>query len=68
LEHIAKKSGGQMSILSGNASLRSSVRDGLHIRDQAIPFNGTLVTAMIGYSDKVDLFDALIFAGAHTFR
>jgi anti-sigma regulatory factor (Ser/Thr protein kinase) len=60
---ISQKSGGQMSIVSGHASLYASVRDGLRIGDQVIPFNGTLVTARIGYSDKVDLSDALVFAG-----
>jgi STAS-like domain of unknown function (DUF4325) len=52
-----------MSIVSGYASLHASVRDGLQIGDQGIPFNGTLVMARIGYSHKVDLSDALVFAG-----
>jgi anti-sigma regulatory factor (Ser/Thr protein kinase) len=60
---ISQKSGGQMLILSGYANLRSSLRDGLHIREQSIPLNRTLVTAMIGYSDKFDLSDALVFSG-----
>jgi STAS-like domain of unknown function (DUF4325) len=60
---ISQKSGGQMLIISGHAFLRSSARNGLRIGDRAIPFNGTLVISMIGYSDKVDLSDALVFGG-----
>ena len=60
---ISQKSGGQILIISGYASLVSSLRDGLHIRRENIPLNGTLVSARIGYSDKVDLSDSLTFGG-----
>jgi anti-sigma regulatory factor (Ser/Thr protein kinase) len=60
---IAQKSRGRVLILPGYASLVSSMRDGLHIRSESIPLNGTLVAARIGYSDKIDLSEGLIFGG-----
>lgn len=60
---ITQKSGGKFQIHSGNASLVSSERDGLHITRNQILFNGTLVVARIGYSSEIDLSDALMISG-----
>lgn len=60
---ICQKSGGDLRIAAGYASLKSSQKDGLHISKQPIPLNGTLVIARIGYNEVVDLSDALVFSG-----
>ena len=60
---IAQKSEGQFYIASGYATLSSSPQDGLRIATQEVPYNGTLVVCRIGYSEKLDLSEALVFAG-----
>jgi anti-sigma regulatory factor (Ser/Thr protein kinase) len=60
---IAQISGGSIQIVSNYAQLNSSERNGLHIRTNSIPINGTLVSSRIGYGDTLDLSDALNFAG-----
>ncbi|MCE7998593.1 MAG: DUF4325 domain-containing protein [Rhodobiaceae bacterium] len=60
---IAGKSGGELNIASGYASLKSSDRTGLTSETQAIPVNGTVVASRFGYGDKVDLSDALVISG-----
>jgi hypothetical protein len=61
---IVEMSGGIFQIFSGNASLMSSPKDGLHVRRAAIPFNGTLVVASINYGSPLRLDEALKFKGA----
>ncbi len=60
---IAQKSGGEFQIISGYAELTSSERKGLHIGKNNIPVNGSLVRTRIGYSQKIDLSEALVFSG-----
>ena len=60
---ICELSNGRFEIHSGYASLISTQRDGLHVRSEQIPFNGTLVTARIGYGEPLELEKALTFGG-----
>jgi anti-sigma regulatory factor (Ser/Thr protein kinase) len=60
---IAGKSGGELNIASGYASLRSSSRTGLTSERKTIPVNGTVVASRFGYGDKFDLSDALVISG-----
>ncbi len=60
---ISQQSGGEIKILSGYANLISSERNGLKISKLDIPMNGTVVASRIGYSEKIDLTDALVFEG-----
>jgi anti-sigma regulatory factor (Ser/Thr protein kinase) len=60
---IAELSGGRFEVYSGNAWLVSSPQQGLHIRDQQIPFRGSLIIASIRYAQPIDLSDALSFSG-----
>ena len=61
---ISQLSGGRFELYSGYASLVSTPHDGsLSIRKENIPFNGTLITARIGYKTPLDLRDALTFSG-----
>ena len=60
---ISQKSGGDFEICSRYANLTSSERNGLKINSRQIPYRGTLVVTRIGYSDKFDLSDALLFSG-----
>jgi hypothetical protein len=60
---IAQLSQGRLNILSGYASLESNPESGLHVGNQAIPFNGTLVVANIPYAQPVDLGEAFRFGG-----
>lgn len=60
---ITQVSGGRLNILSGNASLESNPETGVHVSNEAIPFNGTLVVARIPYAQPVDLGEAFRFGG-----
>lgn len=60
---ISQQSGGEFKISSGYANLNSSERHGLKINKRDIPLNGTVVSSRIGYSEKIDLSDALTFEG-----
>lgn len=59
---ITELSGGRFEAYSGNAWLVSS-QHGLHIRNQQIPFGGTLLIASIRYAQPIDLSEALKFRG-----
>jgi hypothetical protein len=59
---ITRKSLGSSQIFSNYATLRSDT-DTVRVEPSDIPFPGTLVTARIGYSEKLDLSDALVFSG-----
>lgn len=54
---------GYLEIHSGNGSLTYNKKDGLHIRTEPIPFNGTLLIACVDYSNPDLLGDALKFGG-----
>ena len=58
---ICQLSEGRFEIHSGYSSLVSTTREGLHVRSERIPFNGSLVTARIGYGVPLDLKQALRF-------
>ena len=58
---ITELSEGRFEVYSGNAWLVSSPQQGLHIRDQQIPFRGSLIIASIKYAQPVDLSNALRF-------
>lgn len=60
---ITELSGGSFEIYSGYASLTCSSLHGLHIRQEQVPFNGTLVVSSINYAQPVDLSKALMFKG-----
>jgi len=60
---IATISGGEFSVNSGFASLVYTPKYGLHTKSESIPFNGTLVTATIGYEKPLVLEEALQFDG-----
>lgn len=61
---IVEMSGGRFQIFSGYANLTSTPRDGLHVRRESIPFNGTLIVASINYGKPLRLDEALKFKGA----
>jgi len=60
---ISSVSEGYLEIHSGNGSLISNKKGGLHIRTEPIPFNGTLLIACIDYSNPDLLGTALKFGG-----
>jgi anti-sigma regulatory factor (Ser/Thr protein kinase) len=60
---ICQKTDGQFSLMSGFASLASPRRASLSISKEAIPINGTILAARIGYGEKFDLSEALTFSG-----
>lgn len=60
---ISCVSEGYLEIHSGNGSLIYNKKDGLHIKTEQIPFNGTLLIACIDYSNPDLLGDALKFGG-----
>lgn len=60
---ISSVSEGYLEIHSGNGSLTSNKKDGLHIRAESIPFHGTLLIAGIDYSNPDLLGSALKFGG-----
>ena len=60
---ISCVSEGYLEIHSGNGSLIYNKKDGLHIKTEQIPFNGTLLIASIDYSNPDLLGDALKFGG-----
>lgn len=64
---ICRVSQGYMYIYSGHAVLEHTERDGLHIRYEKIPFNGTLLISGIDYSDAGLLARALRFGGKQHF-
>jgi anti-sigma regulatory factor (Ser/Thr protein kinase) len=59
---ITELGGGTLDIVSGFGSLSSS-RNGLHIQQQQVPFNGTLINGSIKYAQPVNLSEALQFKG-----
>lgn len=64
---IAAKSGGSFHLTSGYATLKSSEKYGVKSQINDIPFSGSVVAFRIGYGEKVDLRDALVFKGVvHT--
>lgn len=58
---ISQLSSGRFELYSGYVSLVSTPQDGLRIKKENIPFNGTLVTTRIGYRTPLDLREALTF-------
>ncbi len=60
---ICQKTDGDFSIRSGYASLLSPRQAEVSSTRNLIPFNGTVVVAKIGYSDRFDLSQALVFSG-----
>lgn len=58
---ITQLSEGAFEIHSGYASLTSNARRDLHVRREAIPFNGTLVVVRINYDRPLILQEALRF-------
>lgn len=54
---------GQFQIKSGHAKLTYSGKSGLHIRNERIPYDGTLVIASIDFSRPDLLDEALQFGG-----
>lgn len=58
---ITQLSGGNFEIHSGYASLTTDPKTGVHVRKEAIPFNGTLVFARINYDRPLVLQEALRF-------
>lgn len=63
---ICQLSRGRFEIYSGYGSLISSQQHGLHVRNETIPFSGTLVVASIGYEESLDIGEALKFKGRKT--
>jgi hypothetical protein len=61
---VCSKSNGHFQIDSGHARLEYNSRSGLSIRNQHIPYAGTLVVATIDFSDPSLLEDALSFGGS----
>ena len=59
---VSQLSGGRFELYAGYASLVSSPQDGLRIKKESIPFNGTLITTRIGYRTPLDIRDALTFS------
>ncbi len=59
---ITRQSKGDLNIYSGYSTLISTPNS-VQILTERIPVIGTLVSAKIGYSDTVDLSDALTFKG-----
>lgn len=60
---ICSKSGGEFIIDSGHARLKYTTGSGLGIKNQNIPYSGTLIVATIDFSDPKLLEDALRFKG-----
>jgi anti-sigma regulatory factor (Ser/Thr protein kinase) len=60
---ISRVSEGSLEIHSGYASLTYNKREGLKIRTEQVPFNGTLIIACIDYSNPGLLANALKFGG-----
>lgn len=60
---ICRKSGGYLRIESGNALLTYSEAGGLRMRNNPIPYHGTLIDARISLSGSDLLADALRFRG-----
>jgi hypothetical protein len=60
---IAHLTEGHFEIQSGYASLFYSPKTGLHVKNETIPFNGTLVSASIRYDQPLALEEALKFKG-----
>ena len=58
---ISQLSSGRFELYSGYVSLISTPQDGLRIKKENIPFNGTLITTRIGYRTPLDLREALTF-------
>ena len=58
---ISQLTGGRFELYSKYVSLISTQVDGLRIRKESVPFNGTLITARIGYRTPFDLREALTF-------
>lgn len=61
---IAQLSGGHFKIQSGYATLKYSPKIGMHIRQNKVPFNGTLISCSIDCSNPKLLEEALIFKGS----
>lgn len=60
---VCQKTEGEFSILSGYASLVSPRSGDVRSLKNNVPFDGTLLSVKIGYSDKFDLSKALTFGG-----
>ncbi|RUU77272.1 DUF4325 domain-containing protein [Mesorhizobium sp. M7A.F.Ca.MR.362.00.0.0] len=60
---MAQLSGGQFKIQSGYATLKYDPKIGMHIRQNKVPFHGTLVSCSIDCSDQSILEEALVFRG-----
>ncbi|TIV81753.1 MAG: DUF4325 domain-containing protein [Mesorhizobium sp.] len=60
---ICQKTEGEFYIHSGHASLSSPRPGEVSSVQKNIPINGTIVVGKIGYSDRFDLSEALVFAG-----
>ncbi|HSI28173.1 MAG: DUF4325 domain-containing protein [Methylophilus sp.] len=60
---ICAKSGGSFSLYSGHAKLEYSEKSGLSIKNEKIPYSGTLVIANLDFSKPRLLEDALKIKG-----
>jgi len=60
---ICSKSGGEFLVDSGHARLKYHPNAGLSIKNQSIPYAGTLIVATIDFSDPKLLDEALRFGG-----
>jgi hypothetical protein len=60
---ISQLSGGSFEIHAGNASLKSWQGSTTHVRNETIPFNGSLVVTSISYAEPLSLEEALKFGG-----
>ena len=60
---VCTKSNGHFQVDSGHARLEANPKQGLSIRNQNIPYAGTLVVATIDFFDFILLEDALRFGG-----
>lgn len=56
-------SGGKFETYSLNASLLSSPKHGMRVRNQQIPYIGTVVITSIRYAEPIDISEALRFSG-----
>ncbi len=60
---ICSHCNGRFQVESGHAKLTYNDREGLHVRNENIPFAGTLVVASIDFSEAGLLEEALKFGG-----
>jgi hypothetical protein len=60
---ICSRSLGFFQLESGHGKLAFTVREGLHVNTESVPFDGTLVAAQIDFSNPLLLSEALSFGG-----